>query len=157
MKAVVLSDSHGSFGELKKAVDAEIKNGGVSMIMFAGDVQRDADALRREYPRIPVAVVLGNNDWSVRDVPFDVTFTFAGKRVFMTHGHKYHVKYGLNTLLLKAREQGADICVFGHTHRPYLEEVSGVLMLNPGSAWMSYAVLEVDENGRAKAEIKKTL
>ncbi len=157
MKAVVLSDSHGSFGELKKAVDAEIKNGGVSMIMFAGDVQRDADAIRREYPRIPVAVVLGNNDWSVRDVPFDVTFTFAGKRVFMTHGHKYHVKYGLNTLLLKAREQGADICVFGHTHRPYLEKVSGVLMLNPGSAWMSYAVLEVDENGHAKAEIKKTL
>ena len=156
MKAVVLSDSHGSFGELKKAVDAEIQNGGVSMIMFAGDVQRDADALRREYPRIPVAVVLGNNDWSVRDVPFDRTFTFAGKRVFLTHGHKYHVKYGLNTLLLKAREENADICVFGHTHRAYCEEVSGVFMLNPGSAWLTYAVLEVDENGKISAEIKET-
>ena len=153
MKAVVLSDSHGSFNNLVKAVENEKD---VSMLIFAGDVQRDADKLVRAYPRLPAAVVLGNNDWSVRDVPFDRTFNFAGRRVFLTHGHKYHVKYGLNTLLLKAREENADICVFGHTHRAYCEEVSGVFMLNPGSAWLTYAVLEIDENGKISAEIKET-
>ena len=152
MKALVLSDSHGSFNNIVKAVEREKD---ISMIIFAGDVQRDADALVRTYPRIPVAVVLGNNDWSVRDVPFDVTFNFGGKRVFLTHGHKYHVKMSLNTLLFKAREENADICIFGHTHRAYCEEVSGVLLLNPGSAWLSYAVLEIDENGNVKAEIKE--
>ena len=154
MKALVISDSHGSFDDIEKAMKREKD---ISMIMFAGDVQRDANAIKRAYPRIPAAVVLGNNDWSVRDVPFDVTFSFGGKRVFMTHGHKYHVKMSLNTLLYKALEEKADICVFGHTHSAFCQEVSGVLMLNPGSAWRSYAVLEVDENGNVKAEIKDNL
>ncbi len=156
MKAIVLSDSHGGFSALKRAVDAEIEAGGLNMIMFAGDIQRDAEALKRAYPRLPVAAVLGNNDWSVRDVPLEVTFSFAGKRVFMTHGHRYGVKMDLISLLYKSREEKADICVFGHTHHPYSEEVSGILMFNPGCARISYGTLEIDENGKITAEIKET-
>ena len=152
MKALVLSDSHGNFGSIVRAVKREKD---ISMIIFAGDVQKDADELVRTYPRIPVAVVLGNNDWFVRSVPFDVTFNFGGKRVFLTHGHNYHVKMSLNTLLFKAREENADICIFGHTHSAYCEEVSGVLLLNPGTSWRSYAILEVDEDGKINAEIKE--
>ncbi len=152
MKALVLSDSHGGFNNLVKAVENE---NDISMIIFAGDVQKDVDKLIKAYPQIPVAYVLGNNDWFVHDVPFEITFTFAGKRVFLTHGHKYNVKSGLYSLLMKSKEVNADICIFGHTHTAYNETTDGVLMLNPGTAWLSYAVLEVDSSGKISAEIKK--
>lgn len=152
MKALVLSDSHGDLNSISRAVQKERD---ISMIIFAGDIQRDADKILKTYPRIPTAIVLGNNDWSVRDVPYEVEFNFGGKRVFLTHGHKYRVKMSLNALSFRARELGADICVFGHTHSAFCERVSGVLMLNPGSAWRTYAVLEVDDDGNISAEIKR--
>jgi putative phosphoesterase len=48
----------------------------------------------------------------------------------------------------------ARIIVFGHTHRPLLDEADGVLVVNPGSAGAprfnlkpSIALLDLAENG----------
>ena len=37
-----------------------------------------------------------------------------------------------------AEEQGASLCLFGHTHVPLLTEADGVTFLNPGAAGASY-------------------
>lgn len=150
MKALILSDSHGNFSSIMEAIEAE-RN--ISLIIFAGDIQRDADDIMIMYPNIPIEYVLGNNDWSVRNVPFDRIFDFAGKRIFLTHGHKYYVKSGMHTIFQKAHEVGADICIFGHTHRVFHEEMDGIVMLNPGSASFSYIVLEV-QDGKINAFVK---
>jgi len=36
-------------------------------------------------------------------------------------------------LIYKAKELEVDIMIFGHTHRPFLKEVGGIVLLNPGS------------------------
>lgn len=151
MKALVLSDSHGSFQSIMNAVESEKD---ISLIIFAGDIQRDADDIAAAYPDIPFEYVLGNNDWYVNDVPYNRLFEFSGKRIFLTHGHRYNVKSGMYTLRQKGHDVKADICIFGHTHTALIREMDGILMLNPGCARYSYAVLNITGSG-VTAEIKK--
>ena len=86
MKALVLSDSHGSFQSIMNAVESEKD---ISLIIFAGDIQRDADDIAAAYPDIPFEYVLGNNDWYVNDVPYDRLFEFSGKRIFL-YSQRFH-------------------------------------------------------------------
>ena len=60
MKAIIFSDSHGSFNTMMKAIEAE---GKIDLIIHAGDVVRDAEDLQIMCPRQAVAYVKGNNDW----------------------------------------------------------------------------------------------
>jgi putative phosphoesterase len=39
----------------------------------------------------------------------------------------------MDGLLYHAKEAQADIVCFGHTHRPYVEEIDNILFINPGS------------------------
>ena len=74
----------------------------------------------------------------------------TGKKIFITHGHLYNVKYTLNNLYYAAREKNADIVCFGHTHNPMSEYVDGLYVLNPGSCHgygASYAYIDVTPQG----------
>ena len=53
--------------------------------------------------------------------------------VLLTHGHSYGVSMGREGLAEEAKSRGCDVAMFGHTHRPFLETVKGVLLVNPGS------------------------
>lgn len=151
MKALVLSDSHRYFGGIARAMENESD---IDLIIHAGDVQQDVDDIMAAWSNIPCAYVIGNNDYFVHDVPDKRIFSFDGKRIFLTHGHLFGVKLSLNRLILAAKEANADICIFGHTHTSYLEETEDMLILNPGSCFRSYAVLEIND-GRVRVEIKK--
>lgn len=142
MKAVIFSDSHGAARSMADFLDSEQ---GVDLIIFAGDVNADIEELMELYPRKKFEYVLGNNDYFVSGVPFDRVFDFGGKRIFLTHGHKYGVKMGLYRLSLAAREKNADICIFGHTHSKLLEEENGIIFINPGPARRSCCVLDINE------------
>lgn len=150
MKALIFSDSHYDTSGVDKAM---AENTDTKLIIFAGDMQRDAEEIERKYPRIPFAYVIGNNDYNVMDVPYDRFFEFCGKKIFLTHGHKYGVKVSPLRVIMKAKELGADICVFGHTHQRLLEH-EDIWVVNPGSARFSYGVLTV-ENDNIEIELKK--
>ena len=62
----------------------------------------------------------------------------------MCHGHKYRVKLGIYSLLLRAKELNADIALFGHTHEKLLEKEDGIIILNPGST-RSYGIIEIND------------
>ena len=50
---------------------------------------------------------------------------------------------------------GADIALFGHTHRPFLEEDGGVWYMNPGAARDGrYGVIEM-KDGAFTCELKE--
>ena len=84
--------------------------------------------------------------------------TLSGKKILFTHGDLYGVKSGMDSITALAREQGADIVLFGHTHIPFEKYVScenenGLYLFNPGSigipyrAETSYGVIDITDNG----------
>ena len=69
----------------------------------------------------------------------------------MAHGHQYHVKMGRSAAESAARQAGANILLFGHTHEPVCEFERGLWIVNPGSAGSlaaaTYAVICLEEDG----------
>lgn len=120
-------------------------------IFHLGDVLRDAQTLARDWPDIPMTCVAGNCDGTV-STPAARLVELGGKRLFITHGHPYHVKTGHTTAIYAALEQEADALFYGHTHRAYCrQEDDGLWVMNPGAAGgygeRSYGVVWI-EKGR---------
>ena len=151
MKAVVMSDSHKNFNSILRIMEKEPD---VTHIIHAGDVQQDVDDMESVWPTLPIACVVGNNEYFVPNVPSDRLFTLGGKTIFLTHGHLYGVKHTLALLSKKAKEVQADICVFGHTHTRFLEQRDGIWFLNPGSTRDSYATIEFPD-GEPRIALKE--
>lgn len=139
MKAIVMSDSHKNFNSIIRIMDREPD---ATHLIHAGDVQQDVDDIESVWPNLPLACVLGNNDYFAPGVPFDRLFTIGATKFFLTHGHQYGVKHSLSLLLKKAKKLEVDVCIFGHTHTPFLEQRDGIWLLNPGSTSRSYATID---------------
>ena len=154
MKACVFSDSHGVVKNMITAVELEKPD----ICFFLGDGERDIAKLRQKYPGIQVYAVRGNCDFR-SDLKNLLIFNVEGVIIFATHGHLSNVKYeeDLSTLTYQAKEAGADIALFGHTHYQHLAENDGVTLLNPGTIgygyYCSYAVLNI-ENGEFSVDLK---
>lgn len=144
MRAIIFSDSHKQFNSMMEAIE---RFGPVDMIIHAGDVQRDVEDLEIMYPKTPVVSVKGNNESYFCDVAEDRFFEFDGVKIFLTHGHNYGVKYSTAKLFKYAEKLGAQLCIFGHTHKKMKEHIGDVVMFNPGSASRSCGILETYENG----------
>lgn len=150
MKILILSDSHGD-GE---ALCLAAARTGPELILHLGDHDWDCAALHRRFPQIPVRAVRGNCDL-MSGAPVRDEFAAEGKRIFMTHGHLYHVKTGMDAILTAASVSGADILLYGHTHIPFYAERDGLHILNPGSVGRgkkTYAVLDL-QHGAVQCEI----
>lgn len=51
----------------------------------------------------------------------------------VVHGHQVRPRGNRERLAVIARDMGVSVLVNGHTHSPFIEEVGGVLLVNPGS------------------------
>jgi putative phosphoesterase len=158
MKILVLSDTHGDTCKAEKAINS---NKGVDLIIHLGDYFRDAQKLSALFPTIPIEYIYGNSDFMIDNVPAEKIIEVCGKRIFITHGHRYSVKWDYERLISKAEEQNADILLFGHTHIPELVINDRFYLLNPGStsdprsnSKESYAIIEID-NDQVKPKICK--
>ena len=140
MQSLIFADSHGNINFMLEQIRAHPD---ISLIIHAGDCEEDALLLREIFPQYTYATVPGNNDWMSREPVEKVEF-FGGKKIFITHGHTFSVKTGYDKLARKAREIGADVAVFGHTHIPAMEFVNGVWLVNPGPASRMCALLTVE-------------
>lgn len=147
-RILIFSDSHGNINRCIRLID----NLKPDAVIHAGDYIRDAEDLMSLYSGLPIYCVCGNNDFSAR-FPSDLSVLTGDKKIFITHGHAYRVKYEseYDTLAKKAQSLNADLCVFGHTHVPYTGYKNGMTILNPGSIKYTgtYAVCEI-ENGKLK-------
>ena len=54
-------------------------------------------------------------------------------KIMITHGDRYGVKQSLTKLYLKAKEQGVNVVLYGHTHIPDIQEYNGITFINPGT------------------------
>lgn len=83
-------------------------------------------------PRLPSMIrVAGNCDFSSK-LPLMRVVTLGGKKIYCTHGHTEHVKYGTDELICRARQEGADIVLYGHTHSGVTAYDDGLYIMNPG-------------------------
>ena len=129
MNILVFSDSHGRVQPMLDAVDIYKPDA----IFHLGDVVRDAEKVRAAFPQIPFYQVQGNCDWGRADCESEGVARLEGKTVFYLHGHTQYVKSGLTHAVAKAKSLGADLILYGHTHRAQEDDYDGLLAVNPGA------------------------
>ena len=142
----VISDTHGLLRP-----EAGTALHGIEMILHAGDIGKPE--ILAELSKIaPVTAVRGNNDtgdWA-RNIPDFQRLEIGGISIYMLHD--------LKEFNSADEAIDADVLIFGHSHKPMIEEREGVLHLNPGSAGprrfklpVTIALLNVE--GQVSAEI----
>lgn len=129
MRILVLSDSHGSSSRLLSAINAR---SGASLIIHLGDGERDMEAAAKYCGDTPIIQLRGNCDLG-SDAPLCVCESAGGRTIFCSHGFVESVKYGDAAIVERAREAGADILLYGHTHTPVTDYRDGLYIMNPGS------------------------
>ncbi len=149
MKILVVSDSHGKNVYLEQAYEKTQPD----MLIHLGDLE-GSERFIQSHVSCPVEMVAGNNDY-FSELDGEKMITLGGYKVLLTHGHRYRVHFGTETIKDWARDKGANIVMFGHTHRPLLDTSTDVIALNPGSISQprqdgripTYALMELDRMG----------
>lgn len=146
MKALIVSDSHGSVKELKQL--KERYEGNVDVMIHCGDSELTSHHSELE----GFHVVKGNCDFA-GDFPNDIITDVQSTRFLVTHGHLYNIKMTLQTLLYRAKEAEANVVCFGHSHILGVEIIDDILFINPGSILLprsrrekTFALLEIQES-----------
>lgn len=150
MKILVVSDTHGRDAKLEEVLE-QVKP--IDMLIHCGDVEGSEDYIEA-LAECPVHIVSGNNDF-FSDLEREEVFWIGAHKVFLTHGHYYYVSMSTQNIRQEAQERGCDVVLFGHTHRPLVEEQKGVTVCNPGSLSYprqegrrpSFLIMELDKNG----------
>ena len=152
MRVLVVSDVHGRVGRLYEAIEQQPT---ARHVLFLGDGLRQAEEAQERYPDRVFYMVPGNCDFGATAIPVRQE-TLGGKRFYFTHGHLHDVKYTLYRIEMAAREAGADIALFGHTHVPCEEYVDGLYLFNPGSLGYegTYGYVDVVGNGIRTAVVQ---
>lgn len=130
MKILVLSDTHGNLSRVYSLMNSVHTM--LDAVIHCGDCVEDVYTLKNKYPDMRFYFVKGNCDYGSSE-PEEETFVLGGKRFFITHGDSYSVNWSTDRLCYRGAELRADICIFGHTHIPVIENYRGMYVMNPGS------------------------
>ncbi len=142
MRIGVISDTHG----LLRA-EAEQHLAGVAHILHAGDIGRP-DVITRLRRIAPVTAIRGNVDngpWADH---------YPDTEIVRIGGRSFYLLHDIHELEIDPSSSGVDVVISGHSHRPRVKTVDGVLYLNPGSAGprrfnlpITLAILELNGGG----------
>src|SRR5258708_36257554 len=122
MRIGIISDTHGL---LRPEVIERLA--GVHYVIHAGDVGRP-EVISELRKIAPITAIRGNTDrgeWAT-EYPHTALMKLGGRSIYVLHN--------LKELDLDPTAAGIDVVVSGHSHRPKIETVGGVVYLNPGSA-----------------------
>jgi len=144
----VVADTHcPEFAERLPARLFEVLTG-VDLILHAGDV--NGPETLAELSRIaPVEAVRGDHDAQLASLPLSREVVVEGRRIVVVHGNRSRWLEEPQTFLwtvslgyyhphrrlpaeLRRRFPAADAIVFGHTHRPLIDQKGEQLVFNPG-------------------------
>lgn len=143
-KIGIISDTHGL---LRTEVTEGLR--GCEAILHGGDINRE-EILTALREIAPTYAVRGNNDgeWAAH-LPGTLSVSLCGVHFFMAHNKKYIPK----------ETDGADVIIYGHSHKYEEKYAGGQLWLNPGSCGprrftqpITFALLEIGDDGSFRAE-----
>jgi uncharacterized protein len=118
----LISDTHGLLRP-----EAVAALGGCDRLVHAGDVG-SADVLARLRDLAPTVAVRGNVDvgpWAA---------ALPRSKIVELGGHLIYVIHILADLERQPAPAGVAAVIYGHSHKPSIEDRDGVLYVNPGSA-----------------------
>ena len=128
----LLADTHGT-DDARLAGRAATAVAEAEALVHAGDFTTPAvhEALDAAAGEARLYGVHGNRDVpALRErLPATRTVEVLDRRFVVVHGHEHD----RTALSLLARQEDADCVVVGHTHRPGIETIGGVTLVNPGS------------------------
>jgi hypothetical protein len=172
----VVSDTHipDRVLDLHPDLILALKAEGVGLILHAGDIS-SPHTLERLAEAAPVIAVQGNRDFiSLAKLPAEEDVRINGVHIYLAHGHGTFLHYLWDKCVyaligyefdryrrfLSGTSQGADVVVYGHTHRPENRMVEGTMFFNPGSAGPnferlkpSFGTLRVDSKSQVVGNI----
>lgn len=139
MRIIVMSDSHGDRDTIEKVAE---QSGDAYFHCGDSELSYEDPIFQSMYK------VQGNCDMDSA-FPEEVEVTVEGIKVYAAHGHRHDVKRSLMPIFYEAKEKGANIALFGHSHLYGAEMREGILFVNPGSTLLprggnppTYAVIE---------------
>lgn len=145
MRIIVTSDVHRRTNYLLEIIEKHYDN--TDLFINLGDSENEVDEALMLYPKLKIERVCGNCDM-YSALPDSRLITANGKKLFFCHGHRFYVKHGYQMIEEHAKSVEADICLFGHTHIPYIEKKDGVHYMNPGAVHDGiYGVIDIEPSG----------
>lgn len=126
IKITVISDTHGNLVDIDKMAQIILES---DYVFHLGDHYDDMKNLKGVLNE-KLYRVHGNCDWGEQK---EIIVQIEGHKILATHGDLYGVKLGTDRILNKAKSEGCDIVLFGHTHIAEIKKEDGVVMINPGA------------------------
>ena len=149
MRVLIVSDTHGRLDHFEEILENEDP---FDLCVHCGDFEGQEDIIyEMTGPECACVMVPGNNDY-LSNLPREKTIKIGKLTAWITHGHNYYVSMDPAIIGEEAQSRYVDIVMFGHTHKPLIQFMGGVLLINPGSLTYprqegrrpSYVVLEID-------------
>lgn len=145
---IIVADSHGNIADLLKLKGIFSES---DFVVHLGDYYTDIRKMPLNFGE-KLYIVKGNCDGGGEDLVLET----EGKKILITHGDRYGVKQSLLKLELYAKQIGADIVLYGHTHISDITEKDGITFINPGTlnrySKKSYCYMAL-YNGKITAKI----
>lgn len=143
MKLIVFSDVHGDQSIVDRIIEF---NPGSDYLISLGDTE-----LTQEYLVSNDIVMIKGNSRHDPGFVYERILEIDGYKLFLIHGHKYHVGRDLRPLAKLAIDEGYHLVLYGHTHLVDQEKVGGIQFLNPGSCAKprnslppTYLIIDID-------------
>lgn len=129
MQIVLTSDSHGR-GELLDEIQKWYPR--ADLYLNCGDLEESP-------ARWPDWIfVRGNNDYFAgQEMPEERILTVGSHKLLLLHSHRFPYAKREQAMAQYALKKGCDIVCYGHTHIAKISIVDSVVLVNPGSLWMS--------------------
>jgi len=133
MKIAIISDTHDHLENLKKFINY-VKKEKISAVISCGDIChfQTFKYLSLE-TGVPIYLSLGNGDFEDEFLDNDL----KNARVFPSLGEialdKIKIGFSHYKKNLKFLKSKNDFFFYGHTHQPWIEEISGLIVANPGN------------------------
>ncbi len=154
MKVVVISDVHGNRQAFNRIISF---NPDADYIISLGDSELQYSELQKHN----VICVKGNYPFDA-GVVYEQEIKIKDTKLFITHGHRYKVRRGIDHLYDKGLELSSDIVLYGHTHIAKVDYRNKIYIINPGSVSRSrnhmiesYLILYIENNNQFKYEYKE--
>jgi putative phosphoesterase len=137
----IMSDSHDNLDAIQMAVRT-FSDMNCQLVIHAGDFIAPFAAKELSALGCPVKAVFGNCDGEksglekvfellgeIRSEPF--AFEFGQRKFLLTHTHFANTQH--------IRSGKYDVIIYGHTHRPEIQNVRDSLLINPGETggWLT--------------------
>lgn len=138
---IICSDIHGNLSDFKRML-REAGRDPIDGVIIAGDmeidqteIQQAVSVLKRDGKPVSLYMVKGNCDYEFcGDLKDLATIQLPGNiTCVLSHGHRYQVKSDLMVYAEVARNLGAKIAIYGHTHLYDDRMLGNIRFINPGA------------------------